>query len=138
MKDVGVVERCEGEEAVVTVTRHEACGTCGACNKSSAGTLQVTAHNEAGAEQGDRVELTVEVTDFMKAVFLIYALPAIGLVLGMAAAYAAAPSLGITRFREPFSALIGLLLMFALFILARVYGKRHHGSYSASITGIKK
>ena len=83
------------------------------------------------------VELNIEVADFMKAVFFIYALPAIGLLTGMAAAYAAAPSLGITRLREPFSALAGLLLMFVLFIIARIYGKRYRGSYSASITGIK-
>ncbi|MBF0369606.1 MAG: SoxR reducing system RseC family protein [Magnetococcales bacterium] len=138
LREEGRVVALDGDFALVSSHRQSACGSCQA--KSSCATLsgglgqrenQIRAHNRAGAEVGERVVLEVSEGLFLKASFLIYAMPVLGLVFGGALARSLALSMGIVGDNaELVGALSGLATFVASFIWLRGYNRRLEGDDS--------
>ncbi|MBF0188422.1 MAG: SoxR reducing system RseC family protein [Magnetococcales bacterium] len=84
MKEEGRVISIEQGDAIVATQRREACGTCH--GEKSCGTLSmgmgnrethIQASNPVNAEVGDRVVIQISERQFLRASFLIYAMPLI-------------------------------------------------------------
>ena len=85
LKETGFVEKASPETAVVLVERSSACEQCrsrGACEMLSGRTMRVEVANELGAEEGDRVEISLPAASFLKLSFLVYLVPVAALVAG--------------------------------------------------------
>ncbi|MCF8062768.1 MAG: SoxR reducing system RseC family protein [Deltaproteobacteria bacterium] len=85
LTEIGVVEKASPETAVVLVERSSACEQCrskGACEMLSGRTMRVEVTNELGAEEGDRVEISLPAASVMKLSFLVYLVPVAALVAG--------------------------------------------------------
>ena len=76
----GVVIAVSGKMAKVKVARHSSCESCGSCPGNAA--TVVDAVNEIGAEPGQRVVLEVKQANMLKAAFVVYMLPLIGIFGG--------------------------------------------------------
>ena len=77
MGEIGqVIEKRENNRLVIKLQRQEACAKCRACSagmKSKEMLLQ--AENLCNADIGDKVEVSLEESDFMKAVLIMYGIP---------------------------------------------------------------
>ncbi|HHY91904.1 MAG TPA: SoxR reducing system RseC family protein [Firmicutes bacterium] len=136
MQQIGVVVATEGERAKVKVCRATACSHCGRCPEGERHTLSllespkeivVDAFNEAGAAQGETVELAAQDGSILLAAFLAYMVPLIAFFVGAFAGNWLAPSLGWTN-----PEVAGIILG-ALF-LAGTYGllRRQNRAFSQS------
>ena len=117
----GIVQKVEGEYAIVQIKRQDMCGDCHACDTvHQAKECTLKCMNTAKSKVGDRVELLVDQTTFLKATYIIYGLPLIGLLAGVGFGYAAAIGLGLSDgdLLMIFGAIIGLLASY-LFIKNR-------------------
>ncbi|MFO8070327.1 MAG: SoxR reducing system RseC family protein [Polyangia bacterium] len=115
-----------GGRVRVTVARSEACHSCaarGACKTlgGQSRDVELTVENPIGAESGDRVRLSLPESAVVQASAVLYLLPALGLIGGAAAGWAAADSMGWPA--DP-AAVIGCLagLLLGLFI-SRLLGR---------------
>ena len=91
----GTVVRVDSSSAWVKTTRTKACDTCQArssCHTLGGGgeDIEVEAINEAGAKVDDTVVLSFKTSSFLKATFLVYMLPILSLMAGIAMGHAAA------------------------------------------------
>ncbi len=85
MKEEGrVIEITDGGMAKLEVVRSDACKTCNACFEGSSGERLIFAENSLGAKEGDRVTIELDSAVITKLSFLIYLLPIIGLLFGVA------------------------------------------------------
>ena len=105
MDEVGKVVAVEGEYVKLILKRREACGKCRACSAGlSEKEMEMKAKNLCGAKKGDKVEIFIEHSNFMKAVLIMYGIPCLCFLAGILAGYygaviagfeAAAPLVGI-------------------------------------------
>lgn len=113
-----VVTEIMGNKAKVTILRHEACSRCGGCLSAySKKEMQTVAYNKIGAKVGDYVELTLKEDSFIKATLIVYGLPLVALILGLALGF-------LLKTNELISFGIGLLLMAVTFWGIRAYNKK--------------
>lgn len=100
MTERGVVLSVDGDRAKVQVTRSAMCAHCenqGTCNAmGSSPKAVVSAVNEAGAGEGDLVEVSMTEARVLKAAALVYLVPVFGLVLGAMLGDACGASLGLS------------------------------------------
>lgn len=82
MREEGTVIALEGGTARVRLSRREACGGCRACAALGPGAMVIGARNLAGAGVGERVRLEITGPDPLRAAFLVYGVPLLGLVAG--------------------------------------------------------
>ena len=98
MQEEGLVRSLHGGLAQVESTQSEACASCGAKGACYAmggeKTRVVTALNEAGAQVGDKVLLTMPRKAVLGASFLAYMVPVLGLILGATLGNSLAPNWG--------------------------------------------
>lgn len=84
MLNFGVVEAVHGSRATVAITRHTACGECGACQMGKENMeRKVEANNTIGAKIGDRVTMSMSEDKVLKAAFIVYIVPLIVLIAGI-------------------------------------------------------
>lgn len=79
----GIVLAVNGDMAKVKVARHSSCENCGSCPGNSA--VVVDAKNMAQAKPGQRVLIQIKEVNMLKAAFIVYMLPLIGIFVGAAA-----------------------------------------------------
>lgn len=79
----GIVLAVNGDMAKVKVARHSSCENCGSCPGNSA--VVVDARNVAQAKPGQRVLIQIKEVNMLKAAFIVYMLPLIGIFGGTAA-----------------------------------------------------
>lgn len=124
MQQVGVVVATAGDRAKVKVCRATACSHCGRCPEGERHTLSlfespkeivVDAYNEAGAGEGQAVELVAPDGSILLAAFLAYMVPLIAFFIGAFLGNWLAPALGFA------AAQVGSIL-FGLLFLAAAYG----------------
>ena len=80
----GIVTKIGAGTAWVRTLPSEACAgcsSCGTCNAQREDT-EVEAINEVGARIGDRILIDIKTSAFLKATFLLYIFPIIGLTAG--------------------------------------------------------
>ena len=85
MKEVGQVMSIKDEAAVVVLPATSECERCGICMAASGGREYILlAKNEAGASEGDTVEVEIRNGRVVAAAFTIYMVPVIMTILGFA------------------------------------------------------
>ena len=110
----GIVIKVEAATAWVKTVKTGACESCAA--KSSCHTLgggkemEVEAINTAAARIGDRVVIGFETASLLKASFLIYIFPILGLILGAVIGQTAAPFFSLNPSAS--SIVVGFLFVF--------------------------
>jgi len=88
MAEIGEVIEIKEPYVVVRLIRSEACGKCNACSVGLQSTEMILeAENQCGATIGDRVEIFLKETNFLKAVFIMYVIPLIALMIGLGIGY---------------------------------------------------
>jgi sigma-E factor negative regulatory protein RseC len=76
----GIVIEVNGNIAKVRTSNHGDCENCGACPGAAASVIN--ARNPIGAKPGQHVKFEVEESHMLKAAFIVYILPLIGIFLG--------------------------------------------------------
>ncbi len=120
MISIGVVESTNGEKAMVGLTRHTACGECGACQMGKENlNRRVEALNPLGAKVGDRVTMEMEDQKVLKAAFIVYIIPLIVLIVGMILTNLALVYFQISDMVELYGFLVGLVGMGISFLIIK-------------------
>lgn len=120
----GMVIRVDTKTAWIKTTKTGACESCSA--KSSCHTLgggkemEVEAINVAGARIGDQVVIGFETASLLKASFLIYIFPILGLIAGAAVGEAIAPYFSMNKSLS--ALLIGGFAFFLCYLFIRKKG----------------
>lgn len=88
MAETGQVVEIKEQLVVVRLERQEACASCKACIAGlEAKDMFIEAENHCNANVGDWVNISLEQGSFLKAVFIIYTIPLIALLIGLAIGY---------------------------------------------------
>jgi sigma-E factor negative regulatory protein RseC len=120
----GIVTQIGTGTAWVRTLPSEACAgcpSCGTCNAQREDT-EVEVLNEVGAKIGDRILIDIKTSAFLKATFLLYVFPIIGLLAGSLLGVQAAEYYGYDS--SACSALIGFAAFFLTVAVVRVKGNR--------------
>lgn len=101
MAEVGIVKEIKGKDVIVSLVRHEACKHCQACTQGmQEKEMILEASNECGALVGDHVEVTLEVSPFLQASFIMYGIPLLALLIGIVGGYTVAGWYGAVESKE--------------------------------------
>ncbi len=84
MNEVGTVASLDGKYAEVRFKRQSMCKHCGACIKAGPDEMMVRVLNTEGARVGDRVAVAMGQGAFMEASLLMYGVPLLALLAGLA------------------------------------------------------
>ena len=86
MEQIGIVKEVKGSDVVLEVRRASACGThCASCSSScEVAPHLLTVDNRVNAELGDIVQIQAEAKKILKYTFLIYIVPLVFLITGIA------------------------------------------------------
>ena len=122
----GIVIKLDSTTAWVKTTRTSACKTCSAkssCNVVESGKeMEVQAINEAGAQVGDRIIISIDTASLLKASFLLYVFPILLMLAGAIIGQKAAPLLDIDT--SAFSAVVGFSFFFVSIWFVKSRGNR--------------
>lgn len=125
MAEVGQVIDINEDKLVVKLKRTEACAKCRACTAGmSSQDMIINALNECEAKKGDRVEITLDDSNFLNAVSIMYGIPCGGFLAGVIIGYYGAVEFGINN-----GELIGLGLGILFVILSYVWIKSREAFY---------
>lgn len=125
---VGTVERLESDFVIVSMKRQDMCGDCHACEMiGEVKKCTLKCVNKCNSQIGDRVEIDVANSSFMKATFIIYGLPLIGLLAGVGIGYKVSEALGIV---------LGVLFMAGIFGLIKL--GEHKNKYQKMLPAVIK
>ena len=118
MRETGIVKSVEGDLCTCSVKRKSACGeNCATCKATcSSREHTFSARNLVGAKAGDTVIIEMGTKKVLTSAFLVYILPLIAFLLG----FSYIQELGKGELE---SALWGLVLGAAMWILVSLYGK---------------
>jgi sigma-E factor negative regulatory protein RseC len=139
-EEVGLVKEVRNKRALVVTDRQSMCGECGArnyCHMLGGGKEMIAeALNPIGARPGDTVRIGIPSGTVTKASLIVYMIPAIGLVGGAAAGYAAGRSSGVDfNLTTLVGCLAGLgISVIVVRLLSNTLGKR--SSYQPEIISI--
>ncbi len=116
MKDdvcqTGKVMELKGDIAVIRFHRSDACGHCNACFRFGSNEADIEIENRANAEAGDTVVIELYGGSMFKASAIMYGVPLIGLVVGVAIG----STLG-----DVYAAVGGILLCAGAFFIIRAF-----------------
>lgn len=128
MEEEGVVIQTDENMARVRIKRSQACGACQACARGDSDSMETWALNSCGAKVGDRIWLKISSGELLRGSFVVYILPLLAMLLGLAIGNGLAFFLGLQSKVEQISVLTGILFLgLSLFAIYR-YGKRIKGS----------
>ncbi len=110
MAEIGQVTELMGDLVRVKLQRHDACNHCNAC---SAGVeteeMVLEAENLCLAEPGDLVEISLEESNFLAAVMIMYIVPLIGLLVGIGIGYVIGGAIGMNQ--EVMALVVGFAML---------------------------
>lgn len=85
---VGTVEKVENKYIFVKMERQDMCGECHACEMlTDKKSCNLKCVSNIKCKTGDRVEVSLENSTFLKATYIMYGLPFVGLVIGFIVGY---------------------------------------------------
>ena len=120
----GIVIRADTKTAWIKTTKTGSCDSCSAkssCHTMGGGKeMEVEAINEAGARTGDQVIIGFETASLMKASFLIYIFPILGLIAGAIVGDTVAPYFSMSKSLS--AILIGGFVFFLCYLFVRKKG----------------
>jgi sigma-E factor negative regulatory protein RseC len=83
MKEEGIVVKlADRGMAKVQFRAGSACAKCGACVMAGNNVALIEAKNDAGAKEGDLVEVSIEPSKVIWASFMVFILPLVALIIG--------------------------------------------------------
>ena len=129
-EEMGTVRAVKGETALVVTDRQSMCGQCVAksyCHMLGGGKEMIAeAINPIGARPGDTVTIGIPSGTVTKASFVVYMIPAIGLVGGAALGYVTGTSSGLDyNITTLAGCLVGLgISLIVVRLLSNILGKR--------------
>lgn len=85
MRQIGLVISISGDTAVVRFQRSAACGKCKACFQLGSDEADMEIENTIGTKAGDRVVVEMHGNTMLKASLIMYGIPVLALVAGVAA-----------------------------------------------------
>lgn len=104
----GVVKQVDKKYALVEMQRQEMCGDCHACDAiSTKKSCMLKCEKEIECQVGDFVELNLMQPTFLKATYVMYGFPLIGLILGIMVGYGASHLFDINIVSEDLCVLLG-------------------------------
>ena len=126
MIEKGRIVEVENDNAKVIITRHAACGDCGACQIGKDNlNMIIVADNKIGAKKNDQVILELNTENFLFASFIFYGIPLLALLLGISLPYYFLRRAGNTSDSVQLtSSIIGLLSLTITYLLIRKNEKR--------------
>ncbi len=96
MGEVGEVVGREGNRLVVKMQRTEACAKCRACTAGlESKDMIIKAVDMCSGNIGDKVEIVLDNSNFMKATLIMYGIPFIAFMLGVFGGYYGAAAYGL-------------------------------------------
>lgn len=88
MAEIGVVIKETSDYVTVKLERKEACAKCRACTAGmTSKDMIIEAENRCRAKSGDYVKISLEQSNFLQAVFIMYTVPLIFLFVGLGVGY---------------------------------------------------
>lgn len=122
--EIGHVIEVKGDQVRLEMVRNAACDSCHACTiGTESKTLELSALNLCDAKTGDLVAVKLENKSFLTAVIIIYGIPLIALLVGMAAGIYIG-KLYFLPLQELFAIGAGLVLMGLAFLGIRSQNKK--------------
>lgn len=110
MAEIGQVTEVKGELIKVKLQRHDACDHCNACAAGvETNEMMLVAQNFCDASEGDLVEISLEESNFLEAVLIMYIVPLFGLLVGIGIGYLIGGAVGMNR--EISAIIFGFLLL---------------------------
>ncbi len=130
MAEIGKVIDIENDKVVVSLERKEACAKCRACSAGmKAEEMLIRAENICSAQVGDKVEIALEETDFIKAVLIMYGFPFVMFMIGLMGGYYGCLSANIPN-PELLGFVLGLVLVAVSYALIKSQENRwRSGNY---------
>jgi sigma-E factor negative regulatory protein RseC len=131
IREYGTVIENRGATVIVTIKRHAACESCGACGGLGGGAqaeLVLTTENTVGAKVGDLVLLEMPTGKLYQAAFLIYTVPLLMLLAGFTAGQWLGRLFGLTaRPAELFGMISGLIAVVLTYVAVHYWDERRGG-----------
>jgi sigma-E factor negative regulatory protein RseC len=120
----GIVTKVGAGTAWVRTLPSEACAGCASCGTCNAQRedAEVEVINEIGARIGDRILIDIKTSAFLKATFLLYVFPIIGLTIGAMLGVKVSEHFGYDA--SVCSATIGFAAFFLTVAIVRIEGNR--------------
>ena len=121
MLEQGKVIDIQDKFAKILITRRTACGDCGACQvgKDSLNMI-VKLENKIDAKKGDNVLIELNTESFLYASLILYGIPLLALVLGIAAPYYALRTLGLANnLVQLIASISGLVLLLLSYLIIK-------------------
>ncbi len=110
MAEIGQVTGSNGEFITVKLQRHDACDHCNACTAGvETEEMILEAENVCLAKDGDLVEISLEESNFLLAVLIMYIIPLVGLLVGIGVGYFVGDMLNINQ--EIAALAVGFILL---------------------------
>jgi sigma-E factor negative regulatory protein RseC len=140
MEKMGFVVALEDHKALVNVIRPSECGDkCSGCaGACEIKTMIVKVENTYQAVIGDRVELQLAPTQFVKLTFLLYTVPLIAFVLGVFIGYSQYEVIGISNADVTGLVLGFLMMLMTYFIINKVVSSSKKGDALTMTSVIRK
>ena len=136
----GTVVAVRGDTAQVLLRRSRLCEGCGSCCVMvDSQTMLAEADNLAGAAQGDRVVVDLPVAKSIRAAYILYGVPLLAFLAGLATAGAVGHHLLGWGFNVPLALLLGIAFtVLSFFLLSRIYapGTRTSSRYRLVVTRV--
>lgn len=118
MAEIGQVTELKGDLVRVKLQRHDACNHCNACTAGvETEEMMLEAENLCSAEAGDLVEISLEESNFLAAVLIMYTIPLAGLLLGVLIGYYVGIAIGMNP--EVVALIIGFGLLIITYLVIR-------------------
>lgn len=115
--EIGEVVSVENNKLVVKMQRTEACAKCRACTAGmKKEEMIIKAENMCSASVGDKVDVVIDNSNFMKATLIMYGIPFLTFMLGIFLGYYSALNFNIKN-AELVSILSGLLFVIITYLI---------------------
>jgi len=125
MAEIGQVTAVVGNLVNVKLQRHDACNHCNACMAGvETEEMILEAENLCQADVGDLVGISLEESNFLLAVIIMYIIPLFGLLIGLGVGYLVGNQLGVNV--EILSLLFGFAFLAITFLVIRKNEDKFH------------
>ncbi len=121
--EVGEVINIEGKKLVVKMERKEACAKCRACTAGmKKEDMLIRAENMCSADIGDKVDVVLDNSNFMKATLIMYGIPLVAFLIGVFSGYYGALEMGIKN-GELIGIALGVILVLVSYAI--IHSQEH-------------
>lgn len=137
-----IIEILDEDIATFKMQRMSACASCGKCigaSNSESKEIMVEVENKIGAKPGQYVEVSMEQINVMRAIFIVYGIPLVALIIGSVSSFYLMKSMGIGgNVQEVISFFVGLVFTGIAYLYIRSKDKSFRDSrkYMPTVTRI--